>query len=541
MQMRSRRPLADSTPIVGTAAAAHPRPSEPSAQTTIEDRVPRPSSRRLATVLMSGAILSKVLGFAREVLMAQVIGASLVADSFRGAVTAVMLPLAFLQSEGVPAILIPMHREWQQKGLAPQRLAALTIAITLLALALMLTVQALGAWWVDAIVGGFSSEGQRLTLELVRIMALGMPASTLLNCLAAGEIALGRSRLTNARASLLNVAMLAGIVLLALTGRPSALAWAFAIAFNGLGVWAFWTLWRENNLSLTGLTPALVRSEGTEFLRRLFPLLALPTAEQGHIWIERALASRLATGAVASLDYARTLTETTLPLICQPVGLAVLASHPPQDARAQIEAIARPILAVALPASVFLFVFAPEVVRLVFYRGAFTETGVLLTSQALRGISAGLWAATLAWILLRVLNNSGRNVLAAIIVFAAYAVNIGLNLLTADMQATSGAGLLILGLGETARSCVLLAGIVLALECRGKLILLLLTAMVPASLMALLGWQIHQAVTGTIERLLAGGVACGLCTAIAVAMLMPASCRAGLAQVRNWFSTEGRA
>ena len=99
----------------------------------------------------------------------------------------------------------------------------------------------------------------------------------------------------------------------------------------------------------------------------------LPLAEQGNVWVERSDASRLTTGAVASLDYARTLTESALLLISQPVGLAVLSSHPPKDARAQIEAIARPVLAVALPASAFLLVFAPDIVRLVFFRGAFGD------------------------------------------------------------------------------------------------------------------------------------------------------------------------
>ena len=34
---------------------------------------------------------------------------------------------------------------------------------------------------------------------------------------------------------------------------------------------------------------------------------------------------------------------------------------------------------------------------------------MLLTSQALRGIAVGLWAATLGWILMRILNGAGRN------------------------------------------------------------------------------------------------------------------------------------
>ena len=49
----------------------------------------KPSSRsgtvRMVTLLASGALLGKLLGFARELLMARVFGASLIADSFRGA------------------------------------------------------------------------------------------------------------------------------------------------------------------------------------------------------------------------------------------------------------------------------------------------------------------------------------------------------------------------------------------------------------------------------------------------------------------------
>jgi putative peptidoglycan lipid II flippase len=497
-------------------------------------------SRRLTTILMGGAIVSKVLAFAREVLMAQVIGASLVADSFRGAVTAVMMPLVFLQSEGVPAVLIPMHKGWQKNGDAPQRLAAFTIAFTGLSFVFMLALQAIGAWWIDALVGGFSAEGRALALEFVRVMALGMPASTMLNCLAAGEIARARTRLTNARTIGLNIAMILGIVTAGVTGHVSALAWAFALAFNVLGIWGFVMLWREKQLSFAGLTIGRVFAEGADFLRRLFPLLAIPAAEQCHVWIERALASRLVTGAVASMDYARTLTESTLPLVSQPVGLAVLASHPPKDARAQIEAIVRPILAIALPASVAMFIFAPEIVRLIFFRGAFTESAVVLTSQALRGISVGLWAATLGWILLRVLNSSGRNVLAAGILVAAYAVNIAFNLITSWVQPTGETSVLMLGLGETARGLVLLVGIILALEYRAHLFRLVALAAIPAALMAVAGWQVNAAFTGTLPRLIAGGVACGVCMLIAMAMLMPVARQTALAYVRSRVSLARR-
>jgi putative peptidoglycan lipid II flippase len=491
------------------------------------------STRRFTAILISGALASKVLGFGREILMANVLGASLVADGFRGAITAVMLPLAFLQNESVPAIMIPMHRDAMKTGRAPQHLGALTVAVTSVAVLLMVIIQLLGEYWIHAFVGGFSAEGRSLTLDFVRIMSLGMPASAMINVLAAGEIALGRTRLTNVRASILNIAVLIGIALLSVSGNFHTLAWSFAAAFNVLGAWGLYTMRREGVLSFRGLTLAAVTSSGREFLRRLRPLLALPLAEQANVWAERLLASRVATGAVASMDYARTLTESALLLISQPVGLAVLSSHPPKDPAAQVESIARPILALAMPASAFLVMFAPDIVRLVFFRGAFNEHALTLTSQALRGIAFGLWASTLAWILIRILNGAGRNFAAAVIIVTAYVVNIAVNFLT--LQIWSGEdGTLLLGIGETCRSLVLLAGVVIALDSRLKLLWLMVLAGIPALLMVVLGWQIHERIASTLPRLFAGGGAYLLCSALGLAMLMPAACAAAFSRVRNW-------
>lgn len=496
---------------------------------------PRQSTGRFVTNLITGALTSKLLGFGREILMANVLGATLVADGFRGAITAVMLPISFLQNETVPAVMIPMHREALKGADAPRKLGALAIAATSIAVILMLGLEILGEIAVRALVGGFSAEGRSLTLDFIRIMALGMPGSVMVNVLASGEIALGRTRLTNIRASTLNVAVLLGVALIVVTGNFRTLAWSFTLAFDGLAIWGLLTLRRSGVISLRGLSVGDVMASAREFFRRLRPLLALPMAEQANIWIERLLASRVGIGAVASLDYARTLTESALLLISQPVGLAVLSNDKPKELGAQIESIARPILALSVPASAFLFMFAPDIVRLVFFRGAFNEQALILTSQALQGISCGLWAATLGWILIRILNGAGRNFLAALIIVIAYLVNIGINLLTSYLPHVPQSGTLLLGLGEAARGIVLLAGVMMVLKSRKKLLLWLFLASIPAMLMILLGWQIHEWLAGTWQRLFAGGIACLACIALCFALLLPGIYVAAFARLRSRF------
>eukprot|EP01037_Dinobryon_pediforme_P015535 gene15535-15682_t len=483
------------------------------------------SGRHLAILLMLGAILSKGLGFVREISMAHVFGASLIADGFRAAITGTMLPLALLQNESVPTILIPLHRGWQDSGNAPRRFAALTIALTLVGLLIALVVLVLGKLWVGAIVGGFSPEGQAITLDFLQIMALGMPASVMINVLAAGEIALGRSRLTTIRASLLNISVIFGIAVLLLTHWLNALAWAFALAFNGLGFWGVVSLTRDGSLNFRGLRLADVRVAALEFWCKLRPLLAVPVADQGNVWIERVLASRFAIGTVASLDYARTITESAVLFISQPLGLVLLSSAPTSDFGARMEALARPLLAVALPGSICLGIFAPDVARLVFSRGAFNEIAVQLTGEAMRGISFGLWATTLGWVLLRMLNSVGRNTTAALILVAAYLANLLMNLLLANIAAIHAFGPLLLGIGEATRGFVLLGATVLVMGCGMRMLKLLSLSVFPAVLMVLSGWYIDAFFTGTLTRLLVAALACVVVIIVGSFVLVPDMCR----------------
>jgi putative peptidoglycan lipid II flippase len=348
-----------------------------------------------------------------------------------------------------------------------------------------------------------------------------MPASALLNSLAAGEIAEGQTRLSNLRASLLNLSMILGLAVYYFSGWLPALAWSFTLAFNGLAIWGLWTHQGEGKFDARGLLPSQIFAAAREFLRRLRPLFALPLAEQAQVLVERIAASRIATGAVASLDYARTLSETALLIISQPVGLAYMANYKHGESHHQIEKIVRLILALTLPASAFAFVFAPDIVRLVFYRGAFSETGLLLTGSALRGVSAGLWASTLGWILLRQLNSEGRNGVATGIVVGAYLVNISVNGVVTWLGPSLSTGLLLVGLGETARSLTLLSGTILVLPNRKQILSLAPVAAVPAMAMLCCAWFIETRMSGSLERLAAGTASCALCTLLAGFVLLP--------------------
>jgi putative peptidoglycan lipid II flippase len=153
----------------------------------------------------------------------------------------------------------------------------------------------------------------------------------------------------------------------------------------------------------------------------------------------------------------------------------------------------------------------------------------------LRGIAFGVWAATLGWVLIRLLNGAGRNGTAAVIIVTGYVVNMGFNLVTSAMHVAPGQGMLLLGLGEASRSLVLLLGVVFALKERRKILSLIILSLLPALLMVALGLSIQGAVEALLPRLFAGGLACLVCIVFAIALLAPNMALVALGRVRRGF------
>lgn len=475
-------------------------------------------SVRLAGTLISGALLGKLLGFLREIEMARLIGASIVSDSFRGALTAVLLPVAPIQSDSVPSVLIPLHREWEARGEAPARSMALAVLVMLVGVVVAIIISLLAAPWVGALVGHFDAQAQELTIEFVRIMSLALPASTMSSVVSSIEIALGRSRIAAARASIQNVGMMMGIAIMAWAGQPLAIAWGFAISFNVVAVYGVVTLVREGAITLQGARPAMLAEVGVVFWHRFRPLLGIPVAEQGNILIERMLGSGIAVGAVASLDYARTLTETAFFLVSQPLGYVVLtrASGRQHDLRGEVERISTRLLALGLPLSVFMMLFAADIVTVVFARGAFGAEAIHLTADAMTGIAAGLWATMLGWVLVRLLNATGRHGMAAIVVISAYGANALFNALVVPRL-----GILGLGFGEALRGVVLLGGTAVALGLALPVLICILRAVAITVPLGLAGWLVLRLIDGPFRQLLCAVPVFGIVTAVWLIILLP--------------------
>ena len=357
-------------------------------------------------------------------------------------------------------------------------------------------------------------------------MALWMPAAVVVECLAAGEIAIGKSRIGALRSAVLNSFVIMGLLFYALSNNLMGLAWMFALSFNALAAWGCWLLAREGALSIKGLRISVLLAAGREFVRRLRPFIFLPVFQQGNTWVERLVASGFAVGTLSSLEYARTLTDTMVLLISQPIGMAVLHGGS-TTANRSISAAVPVLLSITLPACVYLAVFAPDVVRLVLARGAFDETAVALTSGAMRGMAIGMWAGAVGMVLLRHLNNDGRNRIAAAILAISFTTGMMVNLASSNWAGTGDVrNAFLLGSADSARCVVLLVAVTLALGCYWSVMRLIALAALPAAAMGGLCWLVTIYCSSPLMRVGLGGVICIGIMLFTALLLMPAQAMA---------------
>jgi putative peptidoglycan lipid II flippase len=406
--------------------------------------------RRPYVQLSAGAVASKLLGALREIFLARFFGTGLVADAYRSGLTVTLSPAHFLTAQVVDTCFVPLYARYRTDQ--PERAWALyqglllaTIALgVLIALALLLCAGPL----VALLLPGFGPERREMTVALLRIMALGVPPylySALLSALGAAQ---KDFVIPSLRPGLQNLGMLAMILAGAALKRPALIAYGFTGTYALLALWGTLHLLRRDRMPRRWvLVPAMLAPLLGELWRVFRPLVLVALLVEANLLLERFLASLIAPGTVAAMDYARFVTESTHALLILPLGMISLTHFAALDEQA-VERQARRMLGVVLivfiPLSVFLLVNARALLALLFLRGAFDRDSLEASRQALLGLSTGLWAFGASHLLRCILNARTRNRRVLAGETTAVALNVAVNL-----ALFRPLGILALGLGPS--------------------------------------------------------------------------------------------
>jgi putative peptidoglycan lipid II flippase len=344
-------------------------------------------------------MVSRILGFVREVLTAAYLGAGPVADAF---FVALRLPNMFrsLFAEGAfSAAFVPLFagKVATEGRPAARRFAEDALAVLLVALVLFTVAGEIFAPSIlDVIAPGFRAEPGKfaLAVDLTRIMFPYLLFISL-TALQGGVLnSVERFAATAFTPVLLNLFLIAAFLLVRpLSGQ--ALAWAVAAA----GFAQF--LWLMVSCAQAGLPLSLPRPRLTpevkKLLRIMLPGVFGAGVNQINLVVSTAMASLLPTGTVAYLNYADRLNQLPLAVVGIAVGTAILPPLSRQvrtgDNAGAADTQNRGLelaLLLTLPASIALAVAAHPILAVLFQHGRFTAADTAATAPALAAYAAGL-------------------------------------------------------------------------------------------------------------------------------------------------------
>ncbi|WP_428248863.1 murein biosynthesis integral membrane protein MurJ [Ferrovibrio sp.] len=353
-------------------------------------------------------MVSRVFGFARDLMIARYLGAGIQADAF---FVALRLPNFFrsLFAEGAfTAGFLPLYSETLNKGGKEAAKAFAEGALAWLLVALLLFTLAAQIFMPLVMLGlapGFQDEPQRFTLavEYTRITFPYLLFISIAALYGAVLNGLGRFAAFAATPILLNLTMLLALPLLTplLGSAGSALAWGTLAAGLVQFLWlAFWS-------GKSGFSLRLRWPRRSALTLRLFKLV-LPAAigagaTQVNLVIGVILASLLPAGAVSYLFYADRINQLTVGVVGVAISTALLpllsrhiARGEQQEAMAQQNRAQEFALLLALPAMVALLVVPYPIISVLFERGAFDGAAARATADALFAYSIGLPAYILS-------------------------------------------------------------------------------------------------------------------------------------------------
>jgi putative peptidoglycan lipid II flippase len=363
--------------------------------------------KKAALSVMIITILSKLLGFGREVVLSYVYGVSAITDVYLISQT-IPVVIFSLISTGIATGFIPMYsRILNEEGqLGANRFTSnLTNTLLLVASIVVGIVILFTEPIVRLFASGFSGDTLRLAVRFTRITVFGVYFTTLMNVFA-NYLRLHNNYVVPALVGFpMNLITIAFLFLSAKTNiYVLAIGSVLAIASQVVLLLPF--------VRKTGFRYQLFFDLKDENIKKMV-LIALPiimgtSVNEINVLVNRTLASGLAVGGISALNYANRLNGfvqglfvASISTVMYPMISKMAAENNLKGLKGYVSEAISMINLLVIPATIGAMIFSKEIVALLFGRGAFTAEAIDMTANALFYYSLGMIAFGLRDILSR--------------------------------------------------------------------------------------------------------------------------------------------
>ncbi len=354
---------------------------------------------RSAGIVMAAFVLSKIVGFARDVIIGHAFGTRPELDAYYAAFRAPDLLFTIIAGGALGAAFIPVLSSHLTKGdrEGAWRLASAVVNLSFLLVAILaLGIALFAPFLVEHLIApGFSQSQKALTTNLMRIILISTlifaVSGVVMDVLKASR----RFLLPSLAPILYNLGIAGGAMFLShkmsvyglAVGVVIGSAMHLAVQIPGLiRIGVRW--WPSIGRSHSGLK-SVVRLMGPR-------VLSLGMARL-NLLIVANLASRLAPGSISALNYAWQLTLMPESIFAMAIGIVIFptfselyALEKRDELRRTFASSLKVIFALTAPATVCLIFLGRPIIQLLFQRGAFGEGSTDLVYKALKFYALGL-------------------------------------------------------------------------------------------------------------------------------------------------------
>ena len=350
---------------------------------------------------MASTILSRILGYGRDIIIAAAYGQTRMTDAYLAAFSIPDFLYNLLVAGVVTAAFIPVYSSYittnrQDEG---WEVASTVYNIAAIAMACGIAVAGTLAPGIVSrwLVPGFEPAYMALTVQMTRIMLI-QAFFMALNGISMGILNAHQQFLWSAVASVMYNVMiiLFGVVL---GKRLGIVGFAVGVA-AGAGTQFLIQALSLKRIGMRYMPVLRWRHPG---VRRIFvlmiPVLLSYTLTQVGLFVQQNISSSLPGGALAAVRWAQRLMQMPISIFAITLVIALFPTLTGQAARGEMDAFKssfvyglRNIFYVTLPCAVGLAVLSRQVVGLLYQRGNFTAEDTALTAYTLMFFCLGLFA-----------------------------------------------------------------------------------------------------------------------------------------------------
>lgn len=388
-----------------------------------------------AGIVMFAIFISRILGFVREMVIANVFGRGYLTDIFYAAFSVPDLMYYLLVGGALSAAFIPVFTSYLAKDDEETgwEVASTFLNITVILLLVFTILGIIFTPWLAPLVAyGFEGEHRLLLIKLMRMM---FPA-VLFTALAGLEMGILNSyKLFAAPAFgpiIYNICIIAGAVFLGPRFGISGMAVGVVVGAIGSFLLQLPFVLRKSRykLVLNLRHPGILR-----MVSLMIPSLIGLSISQINLIINQNLASGLSGGDITALRLANRLVMFPVGIFAMGISTAIFPTLSRQAAREEITDFKstlslglRSVFLVTVPSAVGFIVLREPIVRLLFERGEFTHADTLSTAYALLFYSLGLVAQSGVQVITRIYYALQDTLTPVKIGLATVLVNVVLNL-----------------------------------------------------------------------------------------------------------------